>query len=150
MAFFMRSRIGDLALVEPSESVPKAAQPLADQDEESLFWTLGPGRKSRAFRAIFDGSATTVLTGNNWSSLTLTNEQVAGCLHHFAGRCFPLSNSKTAEERDPNGLGAYFADQFGSSVFASHFAALWVRRGSLVAHYDGSWTFHVRDDALPK
>jgi len=74
-----------------------------------------------------------VLTGEDGGTpCELENEQIAACLRHFSERgWFRLSNSKTAGDRDSNGLGEYFAREFGSSVFASHFAALWVRQGFL-------------------
>jgi hypothetical protein len=73
-----------------------------------------------------------VLTGKHGRTLLdLNQEQMARCLKHFRHGRFPLSNSKTSGDRDPNGLGEYFSRNFGSSVFASHFAALWVHQGLL-------------------
>jgi hypothetical protein len=144
MAFFMRSRAGDLPLSNPSLTVAQDLHTKSDLNEEDEFWTLGPGKKSRRFFAIIDASTITVLTGELMNPFTLRQQDVQDCLRHFSDREFPLSNSKTSSNRDPAGLGEYFARKFGSSVYASHFAALWVREGRLVPiRRDGEWWFQL-------
>jgi hypothetical protein len=66
----------------------------------------------------------TILTGEKKTPMTLKAKDPGDCFWHFEREKFPLSNSKTAENRDPWGLGEYFFRHFGSSVFESHFAAL--------------------------
>jgi len=88
--------------------------------------TLGQGLKAHTFTVDLGDNEVTVKTGERDTTLSLTKRQIRDCLDHFGHDWFPLSNSKTAHERDPRGLGEYFAQKFGSSVFASHFAAVWV------------------------
>ena len=143
MAFFMRSRSGELDLAARNRTVPEHLRSMAEHNEEDAYWTLGPGMKSKQFFAIVDASAVTVFTGEK-SALTLNAQDIKVCLSHFGLDPFPLSNSKTAEKRDPRGLGEYFARNFGSSVFASHFAALWVHHGFLEATLKkGAWWLQV-------
>jgi hypothetical protein len=145
MAYFVRSRTGQIELTVRSSPTPKHLRSIAAHDEENFFWTLGPGRKSKHFWAILDASAVTVLTGTKKTPKTLTLQAINACLAHFRHDPFPLSNSKTAEDRDPKGLGEYFAQNFGSSVFASHFAALWVHQKLLEPSLrDGAWWFRVQ------
>lgn len=145
MALFVRSRSGQIELADRHGAVPQHLRTIAQHDEESAFWTLGPGRKSKQFWAISDGSAVTVLTGDKKTLKTLKAKEIDACLAHFGRDLFPLSNSKTAEDRDPRGLGEYFAQNFGSSVFASHFAALWVHQGLLEASFRSrAWWFRIR------
>jgi hypothetical protein len=129
MAFFARSR--SCYPISPTGSAPPARlRCAAVHDEESLFWTLG---KAKQFQVVFKDSSVTVLTGEGGRTpCELDHEQIDACLKHFAARgWFCLCNSKTDSDRDPNGLGEYFAQNFGSPVFASHFAALWVHLGLL-------------------
>ena len=135
IAFFMRSKSGNIKLEDRTKEVPPHLSRLAAHDEDSLFWTLGPGRKAKEFWVIFDDSSVTVLTGKEKTPMTLTRDQVTACLSHFGPNWFPLSNSKARQNRDQGGLGEYFARNFGSSVFASHFAALWVHEGRLDAEF---------------
>jgi hypothetical protein len=129
IALFMRSRRG-IKYPNPPKDVPADLSGIAERDEESLFWTLGRGKKAKPFWVTFDDSSVTVWTGERGkTSKTLDWNDIDACVVHFKGRCFPLSNSKTASERAPKGLGEYFFQKFGSSVFASHFAALWVNQG---------------------
>jgi hypothetical protein len=128
MAFFVRSRNGHIGLPDRRLTVPEHLRRIAAHDEENAFWTLGPGRKSKKFWAISDSSAVTILTGWKKTPKTLSAEAIGACLAHFGRDPFPLSNSKTAKDREPQGLGEYFAQNFGSPVFASHFAALWVHQ----------------------
>jgi len=137
MALFSKSRSGAISLSTVPTTPPPHLQSAAEHDEESLFWTLGSGKKAKPFWVDFKGSSVTVRTGAGGTAKTLDSEQVAACLRHFAGRTFPLSNSKTSADRDPGGLGEYFAQQFRSSVFASHFAALWVHQGWLAIEMRG-------------
>jgi len=90
--------------------------------------TLGKGKP---FQVVIEASATTVITGDNNTPFTLRENQIRECLNHFGEGWFPLSNSKTDSERDPDGLGEYFSQNFGSSVFASHLAALWKAQGKV-------------------
>jgi hypothetical protein len=100
--------------------------------------------ESRRFWTIFDASAVTILTGDKKTPKTFAVQDINACLARFRGDPFPLSNSKTAEDRDPKGLGEYFAQNFGSSVFASHFAALWVHQKLLEPSLRlGAWWFRV-------
>jgi hypothetical protein len=148
MAFFMKSRKGQLEPGNPHRPVPEHLRTIAELDEENTFWTLGPGRKSKVFWAIFGSSEVTILTGEKKTPKTLKAKDTDTCLAHFEREIFPLSNSKTAEDRDPRGLGEYFSQNFGSSVFASHFAALWVHQGLLEATWKkGAWWLRVRDRA---
>ena len=131
VALFTRSRSG-IQLPRPPKDVPSNLRGFAERDEESLFWTLGRGKKAQRFWVTFNNSSVTVWTGKKGkTSKTLEWDEIDACLVHFKGRWFPLSNSKTASERDPNGLGEYFFQKFGSSVLASHFAALLVNQGFL-------------------
>jgi len=99
----------------------------AEQDGAYSFSNVPPG----SYRLVAAPAA-----------LILNAQDVQVCLSHFGLDRFPLSNSKTAEEHDPRGLGEYFARNFGSSVFASHFAALWVHQGLLeVTRKKGAWWF---------
>ena len=149
MAFFTRSRSGQIELPDRHRAVPEHLRKVAAHDEENAFWTLGPGGKSKQFWAFFDISTTTILTGEKKTAKTLSAEDVDACLAHFGRDSFPLSNSKTAEDRDPRGLGEYFAQNFGSSVFASHFAALWVHQGLLEpSSSGGAWWFRVKRSNL--
>jgi hypothetical protein len=144
MAFFMRSRSGQIELTDRQQAVPEHLRAIAERDEENVFWTLGPGSKSQQFWAILDSSTVTVLTGKKKTPKTLTARDIDNCLEHFEREHFPLSNTKTTEDRDPLGLGEYFAQNFGSSVFASHFAALWVHQGRLEPNLrQGAWWFRV-------
>jgi hypothetical protein len=144
IALFTRSKRGDIKLENRLEKIPPHIQAVAEHDEESLFWTLGPGRKAKAFWVVFDGClSATVLTGKQKTPKTLTLAEVDTCLKHFGYEWFPLSNSKVPQDRDPRGLGEYFARNFGSSVFASHFAALWVYEGRLECDFRGTWWFRV-------
>jgi len=143
IAFFTRSRSGCIELPIRSKEIPHHLRGIAEQDEESLFWTLGPGGKAKKFWAVFDGSSVTVLTGKQKTPMTLCPEQVDTCLGHFGYEWFPLSNSKTAKDRDPRGLGEYFAQNFGTPVFASHFAAIWVHQERLEAAFKGGLSFRV-------
>jgi hypothetical protein len=145
MAYFMRSRTGEIASPDQHPTVPQHLRRISAHDEENLFWTLGPGGKSKPFWAIINSSSVTILTGENKTPKTLGTESIKECLAHFGRDPFPLSNSKTAEDRHPKGLGAYFAQYFGSSVFASHFAALWVHQKILEPNFRlGAWWFRVR------
>lgn len=144
IAFFAKSRASPVEPDARSAKIPRHLETIAERDEESLFWTLGPGRKAKPFWALFHGSSVTVLTGAQKTPITLTIQQMDTCLKHFGREWFPLSNSKTPERRDPRGLGEYFARNFGSSVFASHFASLWVHQGQLEADFRGAWWFRVR------
>ncbi len=147
MAFFMRSRSGELSSETRNRRVPEHLRTLAEHNEDDAFWTLGPGRKSRQFFAIVNASAVTIFTGEKSTTLTLNAEDIDACLSNFGVNPFPLSNSKTAAERNPKGLGEYFARNFGSSVFASHFAALWAHQGLLEAKRDkGAWWLRVLRD----
>jgi hypothetical protein len=149
MALFMKSRNEKPAPRNPHNPVPKHLRTISELDEENAFWTLGPGRKSKVFWAIFGSSEVTILTGEKKTPKTLKAKDTDTCLAHFARERFPLSNSKTAKDRDPRGLGEYFCRNFGSSVFASHFAALWVHQGLLEATWDkGAWWLRVRDRAV--
>jgi hypothetical protein len=143
IAFFARSRSG---LVESTSRpvVPDHLRELAERNEEDAYWTLGPGKKSTRFFAVISSEDVTVFTGAKGTPLALRAGEVEACLSHFSPNWFPLSNSKTAEDRCPNGLGEYFAKRFGSSVFASHFAALWVHQGRLDAtRRRGAWHLRV-------
>ncbi|MBI1788687.1 MAG: hypothetical protein HYR60_14205 [Acidobacteria bacterium] len=129
MAFFARSRTGAIALSIASAKPPAHLRSVAELDEESAFWTLGPGKKAKPFWVTFKDASVTVLTGTDGkTACDLDQEQIAACLKHFGHDWFLLSNSKTPGGRDPNGLGEYFFRNFGSPVFASHFAALWVHQ----------------------
>lgn len=143
IAFFMRSKSGDIKLENRAEEIPPRLRRMAENDEESLFWTLGLGGKAKEFWVIFKGLSVTVLTGEKKTPKTLSPDQVGACLRHFGYDWFPLSNSKALQDRDQRGLGEYFARNFGSSVFASHFAALWVHEGRLEADFRGAWWFRV-------
>ena len=144
IAFFMRSRSGLVDLSARNPMAPQHLRKLVEHNEEDAFWTLGPGKKSKQFFAIVDASEVTVLTGEKHTALTLKAHDIETCLLHFGLDPFPLSNSKTAEERDPRGLGAYFPRNFGSPVYASHFAALWVHQGFLEATAEnGAWYLRV-------
>jgi hypothetical protein len=146
MAFFMRSRSGALGSTACSETAPEHLRSSAERNEEDAYWTLGPGRKSRAFTAIVDATEVTIFTGEKGTALTIKEQDIKDCLSHFGTDWFPLSNSKTADKRDPRGLGEYFAKRFGSSssVFASHFAALWVHQLLLEKKcQNGAWWFRV-------
>lgn len=135
MALFMRSRSGCVKTgLTQSEDPPHHLRPLAEHDEESTYWTCGPENKRTAFRVLFDEGSTTVFTGKNFSTgLTLTDKQVDVCMSEFRDQdCFPLSNSKTNDDRDKSGLGEYFrVRRRKSPLFASHFASLWVTQGRL-------------------
>jgi len=131
IALFMRSKSGDIDLGNRPPKIPTHLRDVAEDDEESFFWTLGPGEKAKGFWVIFKENSATVLTGQGKTPKTLNANQVDACLRHFGDNWFPLSNSKTLQRRDSRGLGEYFARNFGSSVFASHFAALWVFEGRL-------------------
>jgi hypothetical protein len=149
MAFFVRSRSGQIESPDRHLSIPVHLRNIAAHDEESVFWTLGPGAKSKQFWAIFDYSGVTVLTGEKKTPTTLSVAEIDACLAHFGGDPFPLSNSKTAKDHDPDGLGEYFAQNFGSSVFASHFAALWVHQQLLEpSRRRGAWWFQVSEGKL--
>jgi hypothetical protein len=56
IAFFARSRSGGIEVHDPETKPPKHLDKVAVHDEESLFWTLGRGRKAKPFWAILDGS----------------------------------------------------------------------------------------------
>jgi len=135
VALFMRSRKG-IQLPRPPKDVPSDLRGLAERDEESLFWTLGRGKKAQRFWVTFNNSSVTVLTGKQGKTVkTIEWNKIRDCLLHFKGHWFPLSNSKTASDRDPNGLGHYFYSKLDCSpLFASHFAALWVHQGFVEEH----------------
>jgi hypothetical protein len=136
MAFFMRSRLGAVGPIDSPSEVPRRTlqEEEADHDEESLLWTLGSNKTRFWFTS--DDSSVTVWTGKDGTtSKRLRLSDLDECLRHFAARdWFFLSNSKTPEDRDPDGLGEYFASRFGNSVFASHFAALWVHQHLMVCN----------------